>query len=187
MTLMGTSTSSPSASGSDRRQGKPTTPRVRFHRPIAFAAFLGAVLTAAPAVRADPPGIGECLSSAESWVKLKNEHKLKAARAQLLICSAPSCPGEVRNECMKRVEEVNAASPTIVFSVKDLGGNELSQVKVTADGQVVASSLDGSAISVDPGAHEFKFEATGAPTLTGREGPQRERRRAERHAAQGEG
>ena len=117
-------------------------------------------------VRADGPGIGECLSSAESWLKLKQEHKLKAARAQLLICSSASCPGEVRNECMKRVEEVNAASPTIVFSVKDLGGNELDKVKVTADGQVVADRLDGSAISVDPGAHEFKFEAAGAPPLT---------------------
>jgi hypothetical protein len=136
-------------------------------RPLAFAALLGAVTTAAPALRADaPPGIGECLSSAESSLKLKQEHKLKASRAQLLVCSSPSCPGEVRNECMKRIEEVNSASPSIVLSVRDLGGNELSQVKVTLDGQVVADHLDGSALSVDPGSHEFKFETSVAPPLT---------------------
>ncbi|MGH7434331.1 MAG: hypothetical protein ACRENE_01500 [Polyangiaceae bacterium] len=122
--------------------------------------------TAAPAVRADPPAIGDCLLAAEASLKLRGEHKLKGARTQLLVCSSPSCPGEVRSECMKRIDEVNAASPTIVLAVKDAGGRELSQVKVTVDGVVVADHLDGSALAVDPGAHEFKFETSIAPPLT---------------------
>jgi hypothetical protein len=67
---------------------------------------------------------------------------------------------------MKRIDEVNAAAPTIVLAVKNGAGHELSAVKVTVDGQVLADHLDGSALSVDPGAHEFTFEASGIAPLT---------------------
>jgi hypothetical protein len=67
---------------------------------------------------------------------------------------------------MHRIDEVNAASPTIVFAVKSASGKELSTVKVTVDGQVIADHLDGSALPVDPGPHEFTFEAAGQPPLT---------------------
>jgi hypothetical protein len=64
------------------------------------------------------------------------------------------------------MDEVSAQIPTIVFEVKDGGGNELSAVKVTMDGEVVAEHLDGSALTLDPGNHKFSFEAAGQPTTT---------------------
>jgi hypothetical protein len=67
---------------------------------------------------------------------------------------------------MRRIDEVNAASPTIVFEVKNGAGKELSAVKVSADGQVIVDHLDGSALPIDPGAHEFTFESAGLPPLT---------------------
>jgi len=129
--------------------------------------LLGALVCASrPALASDPPGIGDCLMAAEASLKLRSEHKLKLTRTQLLVCSSPSCPVEVRQECMKRIDEVNMASPSIVLTAKTAGGKELVAVKVTVDGQALTDHLDGSALAIDPGAHEFTFEATGLPVLT---------------------
>jgi hypothetical protein len=135
-------------------------------RALASVVILGALLSAAPPAKAGDPAVGDCLLAAEASLKLRAEHKLRLTRTQLLVCSAASCPAEVRQECMRRIDEVNAASPTIVFEVKNGAGKELSAVKVTADGQVIADHLDGSALPIDPGAHEFTFESAGVPPLT---------------------
>jgi hypothetical protein len=112
------------------------------------------------------PTVGECLGATESFLKLRTDHKLRAAREQLLVCSADSCPAEMREECVHRLDEVSAALPTVVFTVKNGFGQELSKVKVTMDGEVVATSLDGGAITLDPGNHEFRFEIEGQPATT---------------------
>jgi hypothetical protein len=46
--------------------------------------------------------------------------------------------------------------------VKGPSGDELAAVKVSMDGEVVATQLDGSAIALDAGSHRFTFEAEGA-------------------------
>jgi hypothetical protein len=119
-----------------------------------------------PARASDPPSISDCLMAAEASLKLRAEHKLRLTRTQLAVCSSPTCPGEVRQECMHRIDEVNAASPTIVLAVKDRAGHDLSAVRVTVDGQLATEHIDGSAMPIDPGPHEFTFEAPGAPPLT---------------------
>lgn len=134
-------------------------------RTLAFALLASAVFTASHARAADP-SVSDCLMAAEASLKLRAEHKLRLTRTQLLVCSSSSCPGEVRQECMRRIDDVNAASPTIVLAVKDRAGHDLSDVRVTADGQAVADHLDGSALSIDPGPHEFTFSTAGAPPLT---------------------
>lgn len=135
-------------------------------RAAVTAAFLGGMALATPPARAADPAIGDCLMAAEASLKLRSEHKLKQTRTQLLVCSAASCPLEVRQECVRRIDEVNAAQPTIVLAVKNSAGKDLIAVKVTVDGQVMTDHLDGSAIAIDPGAHEFTFEARGLPVVT---------------------
>jgi hypothetical protein len=122
------------------------------------------VTVAAPSVAADPSA-AECLGANEKAISLRNDHKLRAARAQLVICAASSCPVDVRNECVRRVAEVNTAIPTIVFEVKDAAGRDLSAVKVSMDGQPLVDQLDGTALSIDPGKHTFTFDAAGQPTI----------------------
>ena len=117
-----------------------------------------------PAYAAEP-STSECLAASDASLKAGNEHKLRAERQELLICAASSCPGEVRKECARRVEEVNASIPTLVFQAKDPSGADLSAVKVTMDGSVLAEQLDGSALTVDPGEHAFTFETPGQPTV----------------------
>jgi hypothetical protein len=125
-----------------------------------------AALAQAPHARAAGPGVGECLSATETSLKLRADHKLRSARAALLVCSSASCPVDVRQECIRRMDAVNAAVPSVVFAVRTDAGKELSDVKVTMDDEVVAEHLEGSALSLDPGSHRFTFEAAGLPPAT---------------------
>jgi hypothetical protein len=117
------------------------------------------------AVAADPT-IGECLSANDKSISLRNEHKLLAARAQLLTCAAASCPGDIRKECTRRIDVVNASIPTVVFEAKDASGNDLTAVIVKIDGELLTEKLEGVALSTDPGAHTFTFEAPGQPVVS---------------------
>jgi hypothetical protein len=103
------------------------------------------------------------LAATESSLALRNEHKLREARAQLLICSAASCPADVRDECTRRAAEIKAATPTIVFAAKDAAANDLVAVRVMMDGQPIAERLEGTPLLIDPGEHTFSFETPGQP------------------------
>jgi hypothetical protein len=128
--------------------------------PVVAIALSGSL----PAQAADPT-TPECLSASDQSITLRNQHKLRAARAQLLICAASSCPAEVRNDCAKGVSDINTALPSIVFEAKDPAGNDLSAVKVTMDGQALTDKLDGASVAIDPGDHAFTFETPGQPTV----------------------
>ena len=135
-------------------------------RPHLLVPLAVATLLAAPYARAGDPSVPECLTATENAVKLKKELKLRKAREQLILCGAPSCPSMVRADCTHGVDEVNGLLPTIVFTVKTAAGQELSAVKVTMDGEVVAEHLDGGPLTLDPGSHEFTFAAVGQPPVT---------------------
>ena len=138
---------------------------IRLIRFVRAVSLLGAVLSGAAVARAASPTTAECLAATEQSLTLRNEHKLTAARARLLVCAERSCPDDIRNECIRRVSEVNAAIPTIVFEAKDAAGNDLAAVKVTMDGGALADRLDGDALAVDPGEHAFTFASVGQPDV----------------------
>jgi hypothetical protein len=119
---------------------------------------------AEPAQAADPT-TADCLAASESSLNLRSQHQLRAAREQLLVCAAPSCPADVQVECARRVEEVNRAIPTIVFEAKDTAGNDLGSVRINMDGKLLVERVEGTAISLDPGEHVFTFEAAGLPPV----------------------
>jgi len=85
---------------------------------LLVAAVVASALTTSLARAADPT-TADCLNASESSIKLRSDHKLRAAREQLLVCSLAACPTDVRAECARRVEIVNASIPTIVFEAKD--------------------------------------------------------------------
>jgi len=135
---------------------------------IGTAALLAAlaVLSSARARAADPT-TADCLTASDSAVTLSSQHKLRAARGQWLICASASCPADIRKECFRHVEEVNAAIPTIIFEPKNVAGRDVGAVKVTMDGEVIAERLQGVALSIDPGNHTFVFETAGQPAVQG--------------------
>jgi len=131
--------------------------------PMVLAACLALTALQARSAQAADPTIAECLSANEASLTARSQNKLRDARAKLLTCAARSCPGDVRDECIRGVNEINAALPTVVFEAKDAAGADLIAVKVTMDGEVLTDHLEGAAIAVDPGAHAFSFETPGHP------------------------
>ena len=128
--------------------------------------FVTAELLPSGSALAADPTTADCLAASDASLSLGNQHKLRAERSQLLVCAATTCPADIRKECLARVDEVNAQIPTVVFSAKDGSGADLSAVKVTMDGDVLAQRLEGTALSIDPGEHTFTFETVGqAPVM----------------------
>jgi hypothetical protein len=131
-----------------------------------FAAAGAALLAPARRATAADPTTADCLTANDKSISLRNDHKLLGARAQLLICAASSCPADIRKECVRRIDLVNASVPTVVFEAKDATGNDLTSVTVKMDGEMIAERLEGTAISLDPGAHTFTFDSPGQPQIT---------------------
>jgi hypothetical protein len=67
----------------------------------------------------------------------------------------------VRDDCTRRLDEVEKAQPTIIFEVKDAAGGDVTAVTVTVDGKPWTDTLDGKALAVDPGRHVFAFSVAG--------------------------
>jgi len=132
---------------------------------LAGLALVGAVCAAPRPAHAADPTMAECLAANESAISLRSGHKLREARDKSLACAAPGCPAEVREACQNRVQQLNAAIPTIVFEVKSAAGADLTRVVVTMDGQPFADLLDGTAIPLNPGEHVFVFAVEGGPKL----------------------
>ncbi len=109
------------------------------------------------------PTKAECIAASESGQDLRHAGKLNDARTQFAVCVAASCPGPIRDDCAQRRNEIAKAMPSVVFEVKDATGNDVPGVAITMDGQSVAGV--GTAIELDPGEHNFTFEAQGLPNI----------------------
>lgn len=145
----------------------------RAHLGLLAAAALPSAVTLTlgfPGVaRADgaaPMTTDACISANTKAQELRRDGKLAAARAELNRCVSRQCPGMVRNDCVRRLDEVDRIQPTLVFSAKDGDGNDVVAVKVSIDGQPLTRQLDGSALAVDPGTHTFTFELAGQPPVS---------------------
>jgi hypothetical protein len=101
----------------------------------------------------------ECIEAADHGIALQGAGRLGKARSSLALCSSSACPLEIRSDCVERVEQINVAMPTVVFDVKDERGADLDSCEVVVDGRAVFARVSGSALSVDPGPHDFAFRA----------------------------
>jgi hypothetical protein len=106
-----------------------------------------------------------CFSAAEAAQPLMKERKLRAAQRRLQACAREECPRAARNDCRTWLADVTRALPTVVFVAREesAGGalRAVEDVRVSVDGEVVATQLDASAVPVDPGMHAVRFEHAG--------------------------
>jgi hypothetical protein len=133
-------------------------------RPFATATVATIIGLSPAAAGADMTKL-QCIDANTRAQDLRRDGKLGAAREQLRQCADATCPEMVRDDCTRRLDEVERAQPTIVFEAKDGSGNDQSDVKVTVDGAPLADRLDGAALRVDPGQHVFVFLVAGQPPL----------------------
>ena len=124
---------------------------------VGVAAAMG-VSFAETSARADDRE--QCANAAEQAQSLRDEGKYRRAREQMLVCARDVCPGPIKSDCGKWLDQIERDAPTVVFGAKD-GGKDIADVKVWMDGVVVAEKLDGKPQLVDAGEHTFKFEHGG--------------------------
>lgn len=55
------------------------------------------------------------------------------------------------------LERARAATPTVILSVLDEHGGDVSAVKVFSTDELIVDGLDGRAIALDPGKHRLRF------------------------------
>ncbi len=119
-----------------------------------------AIVTYGSAARAD--GTEECVKAATEADRLRRDvTALRAASAQLAVCSADACPEVIRDDCRAWLREVDEQIPTVVLVADDGASTPLFDVRVLIGGAVVADKLDGKPLALDAGAHTVTFERAG--------------------------
>src|SRR5262245_35847526 len=106
-----------------------------------------------------------CANAYERGQELRQGAKLRRAREVLLGCSRAACGEFVQRECSKWITQIDAETPSMVLLAKDEAGVAVLDVEVTMDGELLTSRLDGRAVSVDPGMHDFTFKAPSGATI----------------------
>jgi hypothetical protein len=126
---------------------------------VSFALVAVPSMFASTAARADDEEA--CVASSERALAAVHRQSLLEARSALVACTDAKCPDIVRSSCQRRLVDVNAAIPAMVFEMKDAAGNDLAGVQIAVDGSPLADHADGAPVVLDPGKHSFRFQAAG--------------------------
>jgi hypothetical protein len=105
-----------------------------------------------------------CTAFYEKAQEEKATGHLTAALVHLRSCVDASCPKFIRDDCARWMDQVESALPSVVFAVRR-DGKDVTNVDVSCDGKLMVSALDGQAVPVDPGPHDFSFELPGLPPI----------------------
>ncbi|WP_437970518.1 hypothetical protein WMF04_15070 [Sorangium sp. So ce260] len=106
-----------------------------------------------------------CFTASEEGQRLRDEGRLREARARFIACGGAACPDLVQSDCAGWLSDVTARVPTLILSAQDEQGLDVADVRVTIDGAPLAGRLDGKAVEVDPGEHVLRFERAGSDPL----------------------
>jgi len=117
----------------------------------------------APSAAADPAK-AECFARHEEAQVARRQGHLLEARAWLRQCSSATCIGIVRADCIEWLAEVERAIPSVVITARARGA-DLVDVKVIIDKQPVTARLTGTALDLDPGSHQLRFESPPWPAI----------------------
>jgi hypothetical protein len=131
---------------------------------VAFGAAAAIVWSSAPAL-ADMTK-DQCVDANGKGQDLRRQGKLTEAADQFRKCADPTCPGMVRDDCTRRLDDAQRAQPTVAFQVKNAAGADVTDVTVTMDEKPLASHLDGTALPADAGQHVFTFTVSGQAPVT---------------------
>lgn len=112
------------------------------------ALIVVSLLCAAPP---DKRPVATCIAASEAAQQAKLSGRYREASVDFATCSHPDCPGAIRVDCAKGLQEVEALEPTVVFAVRDEKGLDVAQVELFVDGAPVV--LDGRPLPLDPGPH----------------------------------
>jgi hypothetical protein len=99
-----------------------------------------------------------CIEANEQSQVALRAGKLHRAHEQAVLCASDACPPLVRADCARLLTEVSDRQPTVVVDARDASGAETIEIRMFVDGALVAGSLDGLEVELDPGPHTLRFE-----------------------------
>jgi hypothetical protein len=102
-----------------------------------------------------------CAAAYQSAQEREQAGHLREAKELLQTCAKSTCGSFLRHACTTRFAQVDSDIPSVIPVVTDEGGAPHVDIEVKVDGEVVTSQLDGHALPVDPGLHEFTFASNG--------------------------
>jgi len=126
---------------------------------VVAAAACTALLGWGRDVRAD-----DCMTAPVQGQQLQRAGKLLAARERFGACARKSCPAEIVHDCTQWAQQVATALPSVVLAARGAAGNDLTDVRVSIDGQADAG-MTARAVELDPGKHRFVFRRQGSPDV----------------------
>ena len=135
---------------------------VHVTRALLFASLM--LLTAAATAQTTEVN-KRCGDAYEQSQYLRRDNRLLEATEQLKICLDPVCPEVASKDCAQWLDEVERATPSVVFRFVDAEGHERDDVSVTMDGEPLVAQIDGSAIAIDPGPHVFVLTPAGGAAV----------------------
>lgn len=125
-------------------------------RAAALSASLALLAMPIAPVHADETKQG-CVDAHAEGQQLRKDGKLLESGRVFRSCAQRGCPQVVQAECARWLAEVEEATPTVVFDAVDASGSTVTSVSVYVDDRLAAERLDGRALPVDPGEHNFAF------------------------------
>jgi hypothetical protein len=134
-------------------------------RPLGILLAVTLSLAAAPALGASKSE-KVCLATFKGGQDLEGQGHLRQAQQQYQTCAKATCGTFIKQQCSLRYTQLENDIPSVVPVALDEGGNPISEVKVSMDGEPLASKIDGRSLLVDPGLHEFSFQTAGGALST---------------------
>jgi len=116
-------------------------------------------LSAAPARAERLADERACVTAFKKAKEHEGAGKLQESKDQLMSCAQAPCSSFIRQQCSSKYNQLEADTPSVVLIVTDASGSPRGDITVRMDGEIFAQQLDGRALSVDPGMHEFSFAA----------------------------
>ena len=117
----------------------------------------------------EPAGPSEhlaCLNAYKSAQELGRNGHFRQARELIDTCVREACGYVLFRKCASLSSQMTSDTPSVVPVVTDEAGKPRIDVRVTMDGEVLTSRLDGRAVPIDPGLHEFSFSVENRATVT---------------------
>ena len=126
------------------------------------------VLSASPARSERLSDERACITAFKKAKEHESSGKLQEAKDLLMSCAQAPCGSFLRQQCSSKYNQLESDTPSVVLIVTDASGAPRADVQVRMDGEVFTQQLDGRALTVDPGMHEFTFAADGVVFATRR-------------------
>jgi hypothetical protein len=150
----------PFSSAIDRREPDVKRPR------HSFAVRLSSIVVVTVALLISWPAAGKprasaargaCMATYKNAQRRAHAGRLREAKDLMMKCASVNCGSFLLHACTSRYTQLDADIPSVVPLLTDGSGEPLTDVQVVMDGQSLTERLDGHALPVDPGRHEFSF------------------------------